>query len=592
VFCHFDGAELRAVGTALNRVGGDLGREFVFPSGRRCRTYDELARGCSEEWNAARNMLKQGSLRQFMAGIGRMDLALAADRAASQADPDLGLDQFIAQFPVRNGHGPKLDLEPRRFKIGPVKVGQSVQVKLSILNQGTGLLHGTLQVEGDDWIRLAQDVGTTVPIKTGKQQAILFNIDTFGLPAGGKFAAKLTVITNGGAVEVPVALELQATPFAYPPLEGAANPRDLAQKIKMSPKAAIALLEGGEVQRWFAANGWRYPVQGPAAKGMAGVQQFFEGMGVSKPPNITVSDQEVLMICRAGQTVSGHVTLKTDAKKWVYARVESDSPWLTVDSPDIGGAQQATIDFQASAAGLVGGKTADARLTILANGGQRFTVTVRLDVRAARISFNRAVVRSILTGALAGLLLRFLLSLPHVAGTMLVQLAIWLSPDTGLGRLLETGQGPGLVRQSWRQFGAWVVGAIPDHYGRDYALGMALLGMLVGAVVLFRRTSLRHMFVVFDVLAGVIAGGVTGLVAGATLSSLLQILDAAMWGAEWPNPAFSAILGWTVIGLGFGLLTNALGPWGRNVIARIGQPLGRLFRGIGLGGFAELLAGE
>jgi hypothetical protein len=322
---------------------------------------------------------------------------------------------------------------------------------------------------------------------------------------------------------------------------------------------------------------------------MAGVQQFFEGMGVSKPPQLEVSDKEVLMICRSGQTVRGKVALKTQSKKWVYARIESDSPWLVVDSPDIGGAQQATVELEASATGLAGGKTYDARITLLANGGQRFVVTVRLDVRAARTSFNQALVRSALVGTLAGLLLRFLLSLPHVAGSILVQLAAWLAPDSAVARSIAAD---GTVRQSLRHFGAWVTGEIPAHHARDYAVGFALLGMLLGAVVLVRRSSLRHMFVVFDGLAGGIVGAVTGLVAGATLASILQTLDAMLWPRGWPNPPGAAILGWTVLGLAFGLLTNVLGAWGRAMIARIGQPLGRLFRGIGLGGLGELLAGE
>src|SRR5262245_40690443 len=92
LYCHFDGSELRVAPGSPYR-GGERGREFVFPSGRRCKTYDDLVRGCSEEWNSARKMLQQGGLRQFLAGIGRMDLAIAADRAAAQGDPDIALDE-------------------------------------------------------------------------------------------------------------------------------------------------------------------------------------------------------------------------------------------------------------------------------------------------------------------------------------------------------------------------------------------------------------------------------------------------------------------------------------------------------------------
>jgi hypothetical protein len=563
VFCHFDGAELRAVGATAR--SGDLGREFVFPSGRRCRTFEDLARGCAEEWNSARNMLQQGSLRQFMAGIGRMDLALAADRAAATADQDLGLDQFISQLPMRDGLGPKLDIEPRRFKIGPLRVGESRQVKLQIWNQGTGLLHGSLQIEGDDWIRFAQDIGNTVPIKTGKQQVVLFNIDTFGLPAGGKFAAKLTVLTNGGVVEVPVVLEVQAAAFPHPPLDGATSPRELAEKIKENPKQAVPFLEGGEVQKWFGANGWRYPVQGPPARGMAGIQQLFEGMGVSKPPVVTVSDSGVLMICRLGQTVRGHVTLRSNVKKWVYGRVESDSSWLSVSNPDVGGAQQASIDFEANSTGLAGGKSYAGKLTVTANGGQRFPVTVRLEVRAARISLSRAFVRCLLVGGLAAFLLRLLLSLPDVFA-----------------------RGP-------MQFGAWLNPGSPDHpatFVRDFTLATAWLGIPLGGILLWRRSSLPNVLVLLDVLAGVIVGGVTGLLAGATLGCLLEILEkhaAPLLPLRLPG---SAIVGWTMAGLALGLACSVLGRVGRSIIDKVGRPLGWLCRRCGLEGPGNLLAGD
>src|SRR5262245_55296042 len=82
-FCHYDGAELAAL-TASGGRNGDLGREFVFPTGQRCRTFDDLVKNCSEDWQVARDILRQGSLRQFLASIGRLDLASAADQAAAK----------------------------------------------------------------------------------------------------------------------------------------------------------------------------------------------------------------------------------------------------------------------------------------------------------------------------------------------------------------------------------------------------------------------------------------------------------------------------------------------------------------------------
>ena len=48
VFCYFDGAELRPHVDGVGApVYNRLLKEFEFPSGRRCRTFDELAQGCA-----------------------------------------------------------------------------------------------------------------------------------------------------------------------------------------------------------------------------------------------------------------------------------------------------------------------------------------------------------------------------------------------------------------------------------------------------------------------------------------------------------------------------------------------------------------
>ena len=71
VFCHFDGCLLQhgAAGAAT----GQLLQEFIFPSGRRCRTFDEMAQGCYYEWEDARVLLREGTFASFLAGIGRAD---------------------------------------------------------------------------------------------------------------------------------------------------------------------------------------------------------------------------------------------------------------------------------------------------------------------------------------------------------------------------------------------------------------------------------------------------------------------------------------------------------------------------------------
>ena len=73
---------------------------FVFPGGRQCRSFDELALACQEEWTAARDLLKQGYLENFFGGLGRVDLAMAAKEAAKFPDRDRGLDQLLDKLPT------------------------------------------------------------------------------------------------------------------------------------------------------------------------------------------------------------------------------------------------------------------------------------------------------------------------------------------------------------------------------------------------------------------------------------------------------------------------------------------------------------
>jgi hypothetical protein len=557
-FCHFDGAELRTVPGSPYR-GSELGREFVFPSGRRCRTYDDLIRGCSEEWSAARNMLKQGGLRQFLAGIGRMDLALAADRAAAQSDLDMALDQFLAQLPAREATGPHLELTPRRVVLGKLKPGELRQFQLAVSNQGVRILTGTIQVEKGEWISFGPGVPNQLQIKIGKQQHFPLYIDTFGLVSGQRYSTKVTVITNGGAAEVPVTMDLTPIPFPHPPLQGALSGRDLAGRMRESPKQAAPFLENGEVQRWFAANGWRYPVQGPTAKGIAAVQQFFEGMGVSKPPPLTLSDESVLMICREGKEVQGRVTVRTSARKWIYGHVESDAPWLQVPTADIGGAQQAVIEFAADARSLEPNRRYEGRLNIVANSRQKLSVGVILEVRPAPTDLGLTVTRALCVGALSALLLRLAASAADLP----------LRGPLAFGSWLELHD-----LESMQQF------------IRVFTLMTAWLGAPMGGLLLWQRSGVR------DVPAGMVVGGVTGLAVCATLGCMVLVVDPLLQ-QILPVPAPGlAILLWTIAGMIVASPLALMGRFGRRLVKALAQPFAWALRSVGLQNMAEMLAGE
>src|SRR5208282_4003573 len=97
---------------------------------------------------------------------------------------------------------------------------------------------------------------------------------------------------NGGIFELPVRVDVTAHPFLHPPFHGAIIARDLAVRLRTDPKAAVPLLTGGEIARWFETNGWAYPVAGPTVPTLAAVQQFFESMGLAKPPRVLLAETE------------------------------------------------------------------------------------------------------------------------------------------------------------------------------------------------------------------------------------------------------------------------------------------------------------
>jgi len=416
VFCHFDGAELRPAHAvpAPQLPPGHLPHEFVFPSGRRCKTYDELVLACQEDWATACDLLRQGLFENFLASAGRTDLSRMARQARGQPDLDVALTTFLAGLPATRPRTPRLELRPRRLQVGPLNSGETRQVRLAIVNQGQGVLQGTLAITETngppDWLRLAEGPSHgPIAIKTSGEQPFLFHVDTSGMPAGQTFAAKLTVITNGGVVEIPVRLEVAAEPFPYPPFEGAGSPRDMSERMRRNPRAAVPLLEGGEVARWFRINGWNYPIQGPLAKGLGAIQQFFEAIGRSRPPAVQVSEPDVRMTPVPPEVVRWQVTLFTQERKWVYAQVDSDALWLKVLTPEISGPQRAAVSFEVDSSLLEQGRVYAGRVNITANAGQTLAVNVRVDVQGSS-SFARRLFRPFLGSALISVAARLLLA--------------------------------------------------------------------------------------------------------------------------------------------------------------------------------------
>src|SRR4051812_17464952 len=120
-YCFHDGVPLIAATAAGPvRVGSrPFLSPFVFPSGRSCKNFDELVRAIEDEWESAREMLRQGFFVGFFGGLGRADLAQAAREASRERDPDRALDEFLARLPGERTPA-VLHVNPREVNLGQI----------------------------------------------------------------------------------------------------------------------------------------------------------------------------------------------------------------------------------------------------------------------------------------------------------------------------------------------------------------------------------------------------------------------------------------------------------------------------------------
>ncbi len=605
IYCHFDGVVLQA---QQNAVTLRLPSEFAFPSGRRCRTYDELAQGCQEEWASARDLLLRGVFAQFFRGANRADLVRAADDAKAQSNPDIALTTFLGSLPGTRTQTPKLDLNPRRIMFGAVLVGETKTVPLTLTNQGAGMLQGTVSVtEGQDWLSLSETGRVhEIEIATVRDHVVKLTINTKGIAAGQTYGAKLTVVTNGGVVEVPMRMDLVAQPFAKPPFQGIRSQRELAEKVRLQPRAAVPIFESGEVERWFILNGWTYPVHGSIAKGLGGVQQFFEGMGVSRPPPVHLSQNEFRFTAKHRDTIKAQVTLQSSVKKWVFAEVSSQSPWLKPTNPQVAGQQHATVPFEVDTNLWNLGPIGEGMLTLLANGGQKLTLKVVVEVLDLPGIQNARPARPLPTATFApgappttyaprldtmpGIDLSAASRLKYVPALMTMILLCLLFRITmapladGLGRssaassaaaklgiepapgspFAETG---GWLQLPWLPILAGADGEFKAsvfqpgnnadvnrtefrHYFASYFIRWLVLrtwwlGALAGVILILRRGGGPR-----DIPWGLIAGAATGLGVSATLAAFFlvaEMIPHALWHFVGAQSGFGALLMWTLL---------------------------------------------
>jgi hypothetical protein len=382
-YCYFDGSSLNRQDGPQNIGSRPFPAPFVFPGGRACRSFDQLAVACQEDWPAAVDLLRDGAFERFLGGLGRIDLALAARHAADFPDADRGLDQLLERLPTQALPEPKLQTELEDLDLGTLRPDTDHRFAIRLANLGARLLYGSIASD-TKWLTLGDGPGSPRKLfQCGSETAVPLTVHSRQLRAGNKpMEAKLVIESNGGTATVRVRALVQAQPFSDGLLAGALTPRQLAEKARKSPKEAAAYFESGAVARWYQENGWTYPVQGPAAKGLAAVQQFFEALGLAKPPKVEVTEPVLSLRGRPGESVRQTVQVRTSEKRPVFASAASDQAWLSVGTAQLNGAV-ATIPLEVGRVPDQPGEVLQARVAVTANGGQRFVVSVSLAVAPA-----------------------------------------------------------------------------------------------------------------------------------------------------------------------------------------------------------------
>jgi hypothetical protein len=310
---------------------------------------------------------------------------------------------------------------------------------------------------------------------------------------------------------------------------------------------------------------------------MAAVQQFFEGMGLARPPTISLSENTLHFICTQPESAVGQVTFQAAERKWVYGRLSCDAPWVRMPSAVFSGPQKAELSFEIDSGSLPAGHH-EATVQVIGNAGK--TMSLRISVEALRPpapllltalapvpltpaplpplrlpSQPSSLGRALLKGALLGMVLRLFLAGPA---------------DLYARVLAVAGQGNPLPGT----FAAWCEPPVDAAFVKHFVLATWWLGAVAGAVVLARRRS--HWA---DIPCGIIAGAAAGVAASGTLACLMPALDgparlilqpvaAAASSAHGAGAVVAgtagwlavAVLTWAVLGALTGCVTHWLAP--------------------------------
>jgi hypothetical protein len=283
-YCHRDGLALYHGGNGPVDAGSQpFLTPFVFPSGRSCKSFDELVLAAEDHWGEAQELLHDGILGVFLASIGRADLARLAGQARNSPDAGRALDDFLKRFPSDARPPPMLHVQPQEINLGRVSRLETRRLTLRLANDGMGLLHGSISSVESPWLMIGEEPGVEDKhFECRRDMQVVVQVLGERMRASPRpLVGKLLIQSSGGNGLVTVRAEVPVEPFAGGVLAGADSPRQLAEKARVAPKEAAVLFESGLVRKWYEENGWDYPIQGAQASGLGAVQQFFEALGLT-----------------------------------------------------------------------------------------------------------------------------------------------------------------------------------------------------------------------------------------------------------------------------------------------------------------------
>src|SRR5438067_354836 len=111
--------------------------------------------------------------------------------------------------------------------------------------------------------------------------------------------------------------------------------------------------------------------------GMGAVQQFFEALGVARPPQVQVNPTSLSFEGKPGKVFEATLEVVSAERKVVYGWATSDRYWATVGKTKLTG-RSAVIPIAITVPDRKG--TQEGKFTVVGNGQQKFVVPVKVAV--------------------------------------------------------------------------------------------------------------------------------------------------------------------------------------------------------------------